>query len=619
MGLSVSLLLILAGVCTHAGLYHLMAWHKLRREWVHAAFGAACLLASGYTVASAVQYGTTSVDTYILATRWQAAAAIAFTACLYWVVAGYTGVAPRVLLVAATLLCAALEIWNACSPYSLWYSAIGDLRREPMAWGETVTLVTATPGPVFLSDTLAQLVLAGLATHALVRQYRRGQRAEALSLALALGVLLTTVLVDVLHDVFAWDTAYVAEYGVVALILLMADSLTAALRDRTLALEEAHAELLSDATRLRRAHRALEESEARFRTALDSVADPILLYGVDGRIVQANRSAADAFGYTDKQLRSLTVRDLTACPGDAREPDPVEIAEPITVMRRCRRSDGTCFHAEVRMRGIRFGGEHLTIALARDVSERERLQEELRQAHKMEAVGRLAGGIAHEFNNILQVVLASGEIAIAEAPRGSSAHAALQVMLQSSLRAARLVRQLLAFGRQQALSLADVDPGRLVSATAASLRQLVGEQITVRVRCAPGPGSVRADRAQLQQVLRDLCASARDAMPEGGEITLEMEYVDLTPDSRATRPGMRAGRYAVIRVRDTGRGLDEEACSRIFDPFYTIGEMGVAGGLGLAAAHGIIEQHGGSIIVDSKAGEGTRFEIYLPTGTGQAA
>lgn len=619
MGLSVSLLLVLAGACTHAGVYHLMAWHKLRREWVHAAFGAACLLASAYVVASAVQYGTSSLGTYILATRLQAATAIAFTACLYWVVAGYTGVVPRIPLIAATLLCVGLEVWNACSPYSLWYAGISDLRSQTMPWGERLTLATATPSPTFLADTLTQAALVGLALHALLCQHRRGERAEAISLATALSILLTTATLDIVHDLYAWNTAYVGEYGVVALTILMADSLTTALRDRTLALEEAHAKLQSDASRLREAHRALEESEARFRTALDSVADPILVYRADGSIVQVNQCACDTFGYGRKQLRALSIRDLTACAEAGDEPDPVDASDPITVMRRCRRSDGTCFHAEVRMRGIRLAGEQLVIALARDVSERERLQEELRQAHKMEAVGRLAGGVAHEFNNILQVVLASGEIAIAEAPRGSSAHAALQVMMQSSLRAARLVRQLLAFGRQQPLALTDVDPSRLVSTAAASLRQLVGDQVTVRVRCAPCAGFVRADRAQLQQVLRDLCASARDATPEGGEITLEMEYVQLTSRSLAARPEMREGAYAVIRVSDTGRGLGEEARTRIFDPFYTIGEMGVAGGLGLAAAHGIIEQHGGSILVTSKVGEGTRFEIYLPTGTGKAA
>ena len=247
--------------------------------------------------------------------------------------------------------------------------------------------------------------------------------------------------------------------------------------------------------------------------------------------------------------------------------------------------------------------------LAGEIAERQRMEEQLRQAQKMEAIGRLAGGVAHDFNNVLTIIAGFVDLirahpaAIAEPVRSH-----LEQVAQAGDRAAALVRPLLAFSRQQPINRVVLDLNRVVADMEQLLPRLLGEDIRVVTVLDPVLGQVRADRVQLDQVLMNLAANARDAMPEGGTLTIRTANVE--PDASGV-PAATAPQV-LLRVEDTGQGMDRETLERLFEPFYTTKEVGQGTGLGLAMVYGIVKQHQGEIYVDSAPGTGSRFEIYLP-------
>jgi signal transduction histidine kinase len=243
--------------------------------------------------------------------------------------------------------------------------------------------------------------------------------------------------------------------------------------------------------------------------------------------------------------------------------------------------------------------------------ERRRLEEQLRQSQKMEAVGRLAGGIAHDFNNLLMVIMGHGELLRRSLDPNDPRLRKLQHVMGASERAARLVRQLLAFSRKQVMEPQVVDLNALVSDTARMLRPLLGEDVKVVTRLDPALGRVRVDPAQIEQVLMNLAVNARDAMPSGGTITLETADVRV-PASGETSPA----RQAALSVRDTGHGMDEKTRAHAFEPFFTTKDGSGGTGLGLSTVYGIVQQSGGQIALESAPGRGSCFRILLPCAEG---
>jgi PAS domain S-box-containing protein len=251
--------------------------------------------------------------------------------------------------------------------------------------------------------------------------------------------------------------------------------------------------------------------------------------------------------------------------------------------------------------------------------DRTQLENQLRQSQKMESVGRLAGGVAHDFNNILQTITGYSDLLLEAVPEDDSRHEFVDEISRSAARAAQLTRQLLAFGRRQVLKKEDLDLNDVVGSMMKMLSRLIGEHIRIDFVAGHRLGNVYADRGQMEQVLMNLCVNARDAMPDGGILTLETENVLVNGEYLRHHPWAKPGRFVLLSVTDTGIGMDAETLSKIFEPFYTTKEAGKGTGLGLATVYGIVQQHEGMIHPYSEPGKGTAFKIYLPLFSRPAA
>src|SRR5262250_667567 len=265
--------------------------------------------------------------------------------------------------------------------------------------------------------------------------------------------------------------------------------------------------------------------------------------------------------------------------------------------------------AERRIEEVLREREEQVAALMAD---RERLERQFYQVQKMETVGRLAGGIAHDFNNILTAIVGFGTLVAEQVSDNDAASRNAAEILAAANRASSLTRQLLAFGRRQVLHPTRVDLNATVQSLAGMLRQLIGENIDLQIVCASDLPPIRADLSQLESALANLVINARDAMPHGGELTIETTDVVHDDDYCAAHVGVRPGRYARLPVSDTGVGMSQQVQARIFEPFFTTKEPGKGTGLGLATVYGIVKQSGGNIWAYSEEGMGATFKMYLP-------
>ena len=289
----------------------------------------------------------------------------------------------------------------------------------------------------------------------------------------------------------------------------------------------------------------------------------------------------------------------------------------LTNMRR----DGQLYLEAQTVTPVRDGRGEIShfVSVKRDVSNRRRFEEQLRQSQKMEAIGRLAGGVAHDFNNILGVIMGYGEILKRRIPAADPLQGKVAEILKAAASAADLTRQLLAFSRKQILQPRVLDLNLVVADMDKMLRRLIGEDIELKTSLREPLGSVRADPGQIEQVLMNLVVNARDAMPGAGSLLIETAAVDLDASSLALHPGALPGPHVLLAVSDTGEGMDKETTSRILEPFFTTKAIGKGTGLGLSTVYGIVEQSGGLVEVYSEKGVGTTFKVYLPRIEGSVA
>jgi PAS domain S-box-containing protein len=375
----------------------------------------------------------------------------------------------------------------------------------------------------------------------------------------------------------------------------------------------------------REAEKALRQSQELYRSVVENSSDIIVLIGLDGTIRYGSPSHRTVLGYTDEELLGSDL--LALVHPDDRDAVAALVAEAVASGRsgsyigRARHKDGRWVEMEGTPTLIRndHGEPDAVMGIIRDVSERlraaeekARLEEQLWQSQKIEAVGRLAGGIAHDFNNLLTAIAGYGEVAVAALPEGAPARESVEEIQRAAERAAVLTRQLLAFSRKQVLQPKTIDLNEVVSELEGMLARVLGEHVELVTALDPDLEPTRADPGQIGQVVMNLAINARDAMPQGGVLTIATANVELDELFVRRHVGARAGTYVMLAVSDSGTGMDRETLERVFEPFFTTKPQGQGTGLGLSTVYGIVKQTGGQIWARSEPGHGTTFEVYLP-------
>jgi len=368
----------------------------------------------------------------------------------------------------------------------------------------------------------------------------------------------------------------------------------------------------------KRNEQVLRRSEVRYRSLVQTAVYGIYRSSLDGRFLDVNPALIGMLGYNsaDEILALDPQKEVFV--------DSAEYSRLVDEFRRSGRMDGFEVRWKRRDEGIitvRISGRAVAggdepsdvlEAIAEDITERRLLEDQFRQAQKMEAVGRLAGGIAHDFNNLLMVISGYTEVLLDQLTPGHPLHAKAEAIQQASDRASTLTRQLLAFSRKQLLELKVIDVNAIVTDMERLLRPLIGEDIELTTSLAPNIGCTRADAGQLEQVIMNLVVNAKDAMPGGGKISIRTDGVNLDDSYRPENTFIKNGPYVMISVSDNGQGMDRETQARIFEPFFTTKEKNKGTGLGLSTVYGIIKQSGGYVFVQSELGRGTIFTIYFP-------
>ena len=580
--------------------------------------------------------------------RWYILAVIALGALTFCALvprAALTPIIPLIFLVLASSLTSAFKIqFPIASGSNMSVSYVVDIAaiilRGPHAtmivgaasgWSQT-TLNSRSPNPVF--RTLFNMSILVLTVQAAGQVYLRlGGRPDADLSALIMplaGMALTYFFVNTVPIAFAialttnqsawriWKTdfassapSYLLGAAAAAVVIKVTESSGYWL---TLLLTAAPLYLTY------KMYRAGKESEARQGAILEAAHDAIITMDSQLNIREFNPAAEQMFGYARLDILGRNVELLLP---------PSERAQQLRALNEYMtagsgslagrqleltglRSDGSEFPTELTVARIGADNRAELTGFIRDITERRALEEQLRQSQKLEAIGRLAGGVAHDFNNILMSVMGSADLLLMQLAPGDAARDEAAEIKQSVDRGAGLTRQLLAFSRRQAVRSRMFALGDIVRGMDTMLRRLIGPEIDFEIICAPEPLMVVADSGQTEQVVLNLVVNARDAMPQGGRVTVRVEEVEVDEAAAVALVEGKAGRYARLSVSDTGTGIDEQTRAKLFEPFFTTKEQGKGTGLGLSIVYGIVKQSGGYITVASEPGKGATFLIYLP-------
>ena len=405
-----------------------------------------------------------------------------------------------------------------------------------------------------------------------------------------------------------------------ALLKLYSETLIRKLEEKSLQLEQSNQTLELDIAERKSVEASLRESERRFRLLAENINEAFWITDPEKtRMIYVSPAFERIWGRPCLELYSSPGLWLDAVHPEDRE----RVASASAGQRhgreyaetyRIRRPDGRIRWIHDRAFAVRDAGnaiEHI-VGMAEDITDRRQLEEQFRQAQKMEAIGQLAGGVAHDFNNILAAIMMQADMAGSVDGIPQEAADYLDDIRGAAERAANLTRQLLAFSRRQVMQPRSLDINESVNSLGKMLTRLLGEDVRLQMNLHPAPIGLQADAGMLDQVLLNLVVNARDAMPSGGRITIGTALRQVTAEEASEIEGAAPGRYACLSVSDTGGGIAPENLERIFDPFFTTKEAGKGTGLGLATVFGIVCQHGGWVTVDSAVDKGTTFEVFLP-------
>jgi two-component system, cell cycle sensor histidine kinase and response regulator CckA len=364
--------------------------------------------------------------------------------------------------------------------------------------------------------------------------------------------------------------------------------------------------------------RASAEQQLRLQAAaLEAAANAIIITDSTGKILWVNQAFAKLTGYSIEDAMGNNPRILKSGEHD---PDfyrdlwsTIQSGEVWRGEIRNRRKDGSLYIEDMTITPVMSGGLPTNfIGIKHDITEQKKLEAQYRQAQKMEAVGRLAGGVAHDFNNVLSVIIGFCQLSLESLGPGSAVTGNLTRIKSAADRAASLTKQLLTFSRQQVVHPRVINLNEVIERLADMLQRLVGDDVSMSLKLAKPLGSIKADAGQIEQVLMNLAINARDAMPDGGQIVIESQDADLDASYQRKHEPAISGPYVMLSVSDTGCGMNKETIAKIFEPFFTTKEAGRGTGLGLSTVYGIVKQSGGYIWVYSEPQKGTTFKIYLP-------
>jgi hypothetical protein len=382
-----------------------------------------------------------------------------------------------------------------------------------------------------------------------------------------------------------------------------------------------HHQRLTEAA-LHKADDALRQSEESLRAMYKHAAVGIKQIGIDNRLLMVNPAFRNMLGYTEAELLGKSCEEFTH-PDDCGRESPLIASllngerEAYAIEKRYLHKNGSPLWASVTSALVRdAAGQPLSrVTVVQDISERKRaelLEEQLQQAQKLESLGQLAGAVAHDFNTLLSVMLGYAELLLGELPKDDPRRSRAEQIEAAAQSGAQLTRQLLTFSRRQAFVPQVIDLRQIVEDLQPMLRRLLSQDVDVKVQSSAEPCAIKVDPGRMQQVLLNLATNARDAMPDGGELTIEVRTVELDESYVQHHATIAPGRYVMLAVSDTGSGMDSETVSRIFEPFFTTKPPGKGTGLGLATIYGIVKQSGGDIWVYSEPGVGSIFKVYLP-------
>jgi PAS domain S-box-containing protein len=373
-----------------------------------------------------------------------------------------------------------------------------------------------------------------------------------------------------------------------------------------------------DVTERKRVEEALRESEARYRELVKNATYGIYRTNLERRFLEVNQALVAMLGYSSEEellsvnlatdvYRDPTVRaQLLAQATDADRADGVEV--------EWKRKDGSLVLVRLSARSVKDTRGRVAYfeGIAEDVTERRAFEKQLRQVQKFEAIGQLAGGVAHDFNNVIGAIMGWAELGQEQTPADSRLHTHFKKIKEQADRAAGLTRQLLAFARRQLLEPQNIHLNQTIAELLSLLEKVISKDIELKTVLAPNLGMIRADPTQVEQVLMNLCLNARDAMPRGGQLLIETQNVETDEEYCRSHTYAQPGRYVVLSVTDNGVGMDPVTLEHIFEPFFTTKELGKGTGMGLATVYGVVKQHGGFVQVYSEAGRGSTFHVYFP-------